>query len=63
MTDDNIIKELYEEIHLIEYVDGSYSEHTNLEMLKGCLDLINRQKAEIARLTNEIHEKRGKYNG
>lgn len=50
MTDNEIIKELQEEIHLIEYVCGSHSEHASLEMLKGCLNLINRQKAEIARL-------------
>ena len=50
MTDNEIIKDLQEEIHLIQYVDGSYSEHASLEMLKGCLNLINRQKERIEEL-------------
>ena len=53
MTDNEIIKELQEEIHLIEYVNGDYSTHASLEMLKGCLDLINRQKVEIKKLREE----------
>ena len=47
MTDNEIIKDLQEEIHLIEYVNGDYSAHASLEMLKGCLDLINRLQTEI----------------
>jgi len=31
MTDNEIIKDLQEEIHLIEYVNGDYSEHASLE--------------------------------
>ena len=57
MTDNEIIKDLQEEIHLIEYVNSDYSEHASLEMLKGCLNLINRQNAEIDRLKNELHGK------
>lgn len=53
MNDNEIIKDLEEEIHLVEYVDADYSAHASLEMLKGCLDLINRQKAEIERLKAE----------
>lgn len=50
MHDNEIIKALKEEIHLVEYVDGFSADNVSLELLKNVLDLINRQKAEIERL-------------
>lgn len=44
----NEIKEALEsEIHLVEYVDASYSENISLELLKDILDLVNSQQTEI----------------
>lgn len=51
MTDAEIIKALEQEIHLAEYVDSDYCTNTAVSLIKAALDLINRQKAEIERLT------------
>ena len=51
MTDAEIIKALQENIHLAEYVDSDYCSNIELSLIKAALDLINRQKAEIERLT------------
>lgn len=53
MTADEIIQALEGEIHQVEYVDGTYADGVDLELLKNALDLINRQKAEIERLKAE----------
>lgn len=53
MTDNEIIKMLKSEIHLVDYVEGSYADNVSLELLKNALDLINRQQAEIERLEKE----------
>lgn len=50
MTDNEIIKALESEIHLVEYVDGFSANNVSLERLKNALDLINCQKAEIEKL-------------
>lgn len=50
MTDNEIIKALKQEIHLVEYVDGFCADNVDVELLKSTLALINRQKAEIERL-------------
>lgn len=54
MSDAEIITALEEEIQLIEYVDGFYSENTDIEVFKSSLDLIKRQKAKIEKLKKEI---------
>ena len=50
MTADEIIQALEGEIHQVEYVDGTYADGVDLELLKNALVLINRQKSEIERL-------------
>ncbi len=47
MTDNEIIKALEDEIHLVEYIDGFSADNVSLELLKNTLDLIKRQQAEI----------------
>lgn len=47
MTDNEIIKALEDEIHLVEYVDGFSANNVDLELLKNTLDLIKRQQTEI----------------
>jgi hypothetical protein len=54
MTDNEIIKALYDEIHLAEYTDSSYCNNVELNLITATLDLINRQKAEIERLQIEV---------
>lgn len=50
MTDNEIIKALENEIHLVEYVDGFSADNVSLELLQNSLELINRQQTEIERL-------------
>ena len=52
MTDNEIIKALEKEIHIANDIGGVYSMMIQIEPIKDALDLINRQKAEIERLTN-----------
>lgn len=47
MTDNEIIKALEKEIHLVEYFDGFSADIVGLELLKNTLDLIKRQQTEI----------------
>lgn len=54
MKDNEIIKALESEIHLVEYVDGFSANNVSLERLKNALDLINRQKAEIEKLKTDF---------
>lgn len=53
MADNEIIKALENEIHLVEYVDGFSADNASLELLKNTLNLINRQQAEIEKLEIE----------
>lgn len=50
MTDNEIIKALENEIHLVEYVDGFSADNVSLELLQNSLELINRQQARIKEL-------------
>ena len=50
MEDNEIIKALENEIHLVEYVDGFSADNVSLELLQNSLELINRQQTEIERL-------------
>lgn len=53
MADNEIIKALENEIHLVEYVDGFSADNVSLELLKNTLNLINRQQLEIEKLEIE----------
>ena len=53
MTDNEIIIALKNEIRLTEYVGSIYCDGVKLRLVKDALDLINRQKEEIERLTAE----------
>lgn len=54
MTDNEIIKALKSEIHLAKYVDSSYCDCVKVSLLEAILDLINRYRAEMKRLNNEV---------
>ena len=59
MTDNEIIKALENEIHIVEYVDGFSVDNVSLELLQNSLDLINRQQTEIEKLkTKEMFQTR-----
>ena len=53
-TDEEIIKALKEERHLAEYVDSEYCNAVEVSMISDTIDLINRQKSEIERLTKQM---------
>ena len=48
MTDNEIIKDLESEIRSTEYVDSDYCDGIDLTLIKSAIDLINRQKAQLA---------------
>ena len=48
MTDNEIIKDLESEIRSTEYVDSDYCDGVDLTLIKSAIDLINRQKAQLA---------------
>lgn len=54
MTDKEIVKALKEERHLAEYVDSEYCNAVEVSLISDTIDLINRQKSEIERLTKRI---------
>ena len=54
MTDNEIIKAWKEEIHLAEYVDSLYCNNVELTLIMATLDLINRLKAELERLSKQV---------
>lgn len=54
MTDNEIIKALENEIHLVNYVNGFSADNVSLDLLQNILDLINRQQAKIERLEMTI---------
>ena len=59
MTDDEIIKALENEIHLVKYIDGYFADNVSLELLQNSIDLINRQKAEIEKWKKKVSESNG----
>ena len=48
MTDNEIIKALESEVKSAEYVDSYYCNGVDLTLIKSAIDLINRQKAQLA---------------
>ena len=48
MTDNEIIKALENEVKSTEYVDSDYCDGVDLTLIKSAIDLINRQKAQLA---------------
>ena len=48
MTDNEIIKALESEVKSAEYVDSDYCDGVDLTLIKSAIDLINRQKAQLA---------------
>ena len=57
MENNEIIKALESEIHLAKYVDSSYCDGVNVPLLEVTIDLIDRYRAEIKRLNNEVFAK------
>lgn len=53
ITDEEIVKELINESNRGEWCELSFIDCVEVRVLKNALDLINRQKAEIERLTEE----------
>lgn len=54
MTNDEIVKSLEVEVHQVEYIDGSYADGVDIELLKDVIALIKRQKAYIECLNTEL---------
>ena len=48
MTDNKIIKALENEVKSTEYVDSDYCDGVDLTLIKSAINLINRQKAQLA---------------
>ena len=48
MTDNEIVKALESEVKSAEYVDSDYCDGVDLTLIKSAIDLINRQKAQLA---------------
>lgn len=57
MTDNEIIKALEHEIHIANDIGGVHSMMIPIEPIKCALDLINRQQAEIERLTSKLDKR------
>ena len=55
MTDNEIIKALKNEIKQANYIESYYIDCVDIGIFQNALDLINRQKAEIERLKDELH--------
>lgn len=53
LTDEEIVKELINESNRGEWCDLNFIDCVEVRILKNALDLINRQKAEIERLTKD----------
>lgn len=53
MTDNEIIKALDDRMYCGKWIGKGFLDKKDFQILKNALDLINRQKAEIDRLTKE----------
>ena len=53
MKDNEIIKDLENEVKSAEYVDNYYCNSVDLTLIKSAIDLINRLQAEIDELKHE----------